>query len=1040
MNVADYVRKHPDCNYFISASAGTGKTYTMTNYYLGILEKEKDPNVVEKILATTFTVKAAAEMKQRISDEVVKMEKNSKNKSEKAYWRKVKAKMPRALVSTIDSFCQGILREENFSVNVDPNLTIINDLKRDKIIERSVYTAFRLFFEAYEGKNPDLPNVLKTSGRKKIIENLVEDLKSDREALKILFSEYRLDKLQEMMKDILVNWRTEMKRSSVLKYALLGDHVIYDALSAFKTLVLIASEVYESMTSDVSEFDYKGVLEKAIQTLKIEEVGQKYSQRFKYILVDEYQDTNYLQKELFDTLHNDSNYIFYVGDRKQSIYRFRGSDVTVFTTTYEEFKTREENGENYKVLSLQTNHRSNENLVKYFNELVRETIFNPQNVTFPEIETIKEEFKNIYEDAFFRKEDISDAARKENDDIPSLCGDDKKCVKYVYAFGEKSASSKIRTEAETAAKVIKSLVMGNDDISYKDITILRRSLKPAENIYKDVFKREGIPLYVVGGHSFYSRPEIEGVISALKAVQNPNNDYLFSLFFFSPLTNGDLETFDKIVHKRKEMSKDGEKVSLFKACESILSDLPEEIATAHEILKKYADLKYFIRPTEIVKGLVKDLDYVAKLSKWEDRRTALYNLKKMLSGMGEFDQMANSFSELIRLISKIKEKNEEEAALEDDQSDSVKLMTIHKSKGLEFKIVLLGGTFKEYKHNNHDDEIQFSLPRKGTRYFMMEKLIEENLHGKLEDIMKDFQINAFMNYTEERRLLYVAATRARELFIPLFISDSEGNIFSEKESFSKNLNVKSEFYDLVYAEKIKVPREEKKSVQESLIFQEVPEENLQSFDSLSYKMYVAPTFLKTLKGQREEKNMESIEDITDEEQITVSIQDIFQDDEINEGQKIHSILSSVQTLSDLKYLEESKVINPKRSLSENPTIKRLFSYPISKVEWRLMKPLKVNGKTYMLFGIPDRVFIEDGKIEVIDYKHSSLRGYNRKERIENYEFQLRFYMYLLSDFGNPQKGYIVSTKSGEIIEVDYKKGFEKEIIASIEKLEEAKEI
>ncbi len=1037
MNVAAYVRKHPKCNYFISASAGTGKTYAITNYYLGILETERDPNVVERILTTTFTVKAAAEMKQRISNEILKMEKNSRTASQREYWKSVKSKMSRAIISTIDSFCQSVLREENFSVNVDPNLTIINDLKRDKIIERSVYTAFKLFFEAYEGKKSDLPNVIKGSEREKSIIKLIETLKNDKKALKVLFSEYRLDNLQEMMKDVLVNWRTEMKRSNVLEYAVLGDKVIYDALSAFKTLILIASEVYESMTSDVSEFDYKGVLEKTIQTLKIEEVGQKYSKRFKYILVDEYQDTNYLQKEIFDTLHNDSNYIFYVGDRKQSIYRFRGSDVTVFTTTYEEFKRREKDG-NYKTLSLRTNYRSYEGLVNYFNELVKETVFNPTSISFPHINEFGEEYKRVCEDVYFREEDISYADKSESGEVPKISDSDEKRVKYVYTVEGGKESFKIRAEAKTAAKIVKALVRGNKDLSYKDITILRRSLKSSENIYKDVFKAEGIPLYVVGGHSFYSRPEIEGIISALKAVQNPNNDYLFTLFFFSPLANGDLESFDKIVKKRNEMSERGEKVPLFKAWEALLNDLSPELVKAHDVLKKYADLKYFIRPTEIVRGLVKDLDYVAKLSKWKDRNIALYNLKKLLSGMGDFDQMASSFSELIRLISKIKEKSEEEATLEDDRSDSVKLMTIHKSKGLEFKVVLLGGTFKERSSKQNDEEIQFSLPKAGVRYFMMKGLISDNLKSKEEEIMKDFYINAFMDYTEERRLLYVAVTRASELFIPIFVVDSDESIFSQKESFSNYLNVKSEFYDLVCAEEIKIPPVEKEGVEEKIVFQKVPEENLKSFDSLSYKMYIAPTFLKNIKDGKEES--EDAKELTGEDLPVISIKDIFNNDEKGEGKKIHSLLSSVQRISDLRYLEKEKIINPTRPLSENPIIQRLFSYPISKAEWRLMKPLTVEGKTYMLFGIPDRVFMKDGKIEILDYKHSYLKGIDRRERIENYAFQIKFYLYLLSDFGTPEKGYIVSTKSGEIIEVNYEEGFESQIVSSIENFERVEKV
>ncbi len=1030
INVAEYVRKHPNCNYFISASAGTGKTYAMTNYYMGILEKN-DSSVVERIIATTFTVKAATEMKQKIMSMITDMEKSTKG-MKKEYWKNVKMRMSRSIITTIDSFCHKLLREENFSVDVDPNLTIMNDLKRNRVIERSIYTAFRLFFEAYEGKGPNLPNVLVGSERGKKIEKLINTLKDDKKALKVLFSEYRLDSLQDMMNDVLVNWRTEMKRSSVLEHSLLRNDIVYDALSAFKTLVLMASEVYESMTTDISEFDYKGVLEKTLNVLKTDEIRNKYSERFKYILVDEYQDTNYLQKELFDSLHNESNYIFYVGDRKQSIYRFRGSDVTVFTTTYEEFLKREKNGENWKVLSLKTNYRSEESLVEYFNELSRNTLFNRESVNIPNIEKIKKDSPFIYEDAFFREDDNSRSNRKEDEEEnPSLSGHDSKRVKYVYAVEEKNQRFKTYAEAETAVKVIKALVgqmLNGNVVSYKDITILRRSLKHAEDIYRDVFKKHGVPLYVVGSHTFYSRPEIEGVISSLKAVQNPNNDYMFTVFFFSPLANGDFETFDRLVSKRNEAR---EKISLFKMCEKMIDVLPQNVVEAYDILKKYSDLKYYIRPAEIVRGLVNDLDYLSKLARWSNRKSALYNLKKLLNELESFDQMASSFSELIRLISKIRDKDEGEATLEDENSDSVKLMTIHKSKGLEFKVVILGGLFSS-KSKAAGKEVQFSLPQGGSRYFMMKKLIEEKIGDKAQEIMKDFYINKFMDYTEERRLLYVAITRSSELFTPIFVSGKNDHIFSDKESFSKNLNVKSDLYDLVDADDIKIPRPLSQTKSHEKEAGEVPSGNLKSFESLSYKMYIAPTFLRSMK---EEEKLKEAGDLMDEMIRTVSINDIFSKDEMSEGQRTHRLLSQIQHISDLKFFEEHGSIKAKQPLSNNPIIKRLFSYPFSKTEWRLMKPMKVENKTYMLFGIPDRVFMKDGKIEVIDYKHSTLQGPNRQKKLEDYTFQLRFYMYLLSDFGTPKKGYIVSTKSGEIVEVEPDEDFASIILNSIKEME-----
>jgi len=127
MSILDEIKKNINANYFISASAGTGKTYTITNYYIFILEeyeKVNYPDIVDQIVVVTFTRKAASEMKERIIEAVKeKLESAKKSRNQKLiqYWENVNNNLPRAVISTIDSFCQRILKEENLNVGVDPN-------------------------------------------------------------------------------------------------------------------------------------------------------------------------------------------------------------------------------------------------------------------------------------------------------------------------------------------------------------------------------------------------------------------------------------------------------------------------------------------------------------------------------------------------------------------------------------------------------------------------------------------------------------------------------------------------------------------------------------------------------------------------------------------------------------------------------------------------------------------------------------------------------------------------------------------------------
>ena len=490
-NVAEHVRKNPNCNYFISASAGTGKTYTITQYYIGILEyheRFKNPSIVERIVATTFTNKAAAEMRERIMKMVE--EKINQEGEDTEYWKGIKVAMPRAIISTINSFCQRILREENLAIGVDPCFTVISDLKKDRIIERSIYNTLRIIFEIYEDQSTiTIPQAL-SQNRLKEVNKLIEELRKHKEGIKLLFSKLKLEGMQNLLKDTLLKWRTEMKRSKVLDKLVDIDTTAFSALEAYRLSVLIAKEIYESFTIDASEFDFKGVLEKVLDVLENERIREKYRKRFKYIIVDEYQDTNYLQKELFDKLHYEGNYIFYVGDRKQSIYRFRGSDVTVFTKTYNEFIEKKRKGENYKVLSLKTNYRSDHELVEYFNKLAGESLFNKMitqtddDDAIRKFKIVQELFPEIYRDTGFRKEDKSLPRPDVETDssAPSLGTADRKKVKYVVIGGEaKKKEEMLWIEAETAAKIVKALVGQKVTIdgmerplSYKDIVILRR--------------------------------------------------------------------------------------------------------------------------------------------------------------------------------------------------------------------------------------------------------------------------------------------------------------------------------------------------------------------------------------------------------------------------------------------------------------------------------------------------------------------------------------------------------------------------------------
>ncbi|HOK34339.1 MAG TPA: PD-(D/E)XK nuclease family protein, partial [Fervidobacterium sp.] len=127
----------------------------------------------------------------------------------------------------------------------------------------------------------------------------------------------------------------------------------------------------------------------------------------------------------------------------------------------------------------------------------------------------------------------------------------------------------------------------------------------------------------------------------------------------------------------------------------------------------------------------------------------------------------------------------------------------------------------------------------------------------------------------------------------------------------------------------------------------------------------------------------------------------------------HRKISSVVEYNQLIYLVEqgdlpNGILNAEMLKSLFEGSQKILS------EWRIAKDMEENGKNYVLFGVPDKVFFKDGKIYVVDFKHSLL---NRQQELDKYRFQVQFYMYLLADFGEIGGGYLISTKSGKVVEI-----------------------
>ena len=1138
-SVADYVRANPNCNYFISASAGTGKTYTLTSYYLGILEhyeRTGEADIVDKILAVTFTNKAANEMKERIMGEVrKKLDTLQPGSANYVYWREVYKNLSRAVISTIDSFCRRILVEQNVQAGVDPSFTIITELKQMRMIENSSRTAIEISFKIYEEEEPLLsPGIIRE--RKNRIDEYISELKKLRSSIKDVFELIGdVDKVQSHIENIVRNWRLELSDSDVSDKLMKLLEKGGNSLKVLRLIALIASELYESETIDNFEYDFKGVLEKTFAILQKIDVKNQYQEQFRYIIVDEFQDTNALQKKIFDLIHGDKNFLFYVGDRKQSIYRFRGADVSVFLKTMEEFEKKEkESPDKYKVFALQTNYRSHQNLVEYFNEISEKSIFcnavyestaqqnskrgnekkkaengQGEKNTIYRYEVFKLRFPELYKKMWFLEEDRSNANNQESDAeyVPNLEFSQelakKSLERVVYlnvgiaemTNGKKKENegnaennekgsgielNKREQEAIIVAKTIKSLV-GKEmtffekengtvrarrrKIDYKDFVILTYKLQGVEEYYREAFAKFGIPLYVVSGRGFYKRPEIRSVMTAITAIQNPNSDYNFANFFFTPFlenVNPDssdfqkFKIFHKIVQHRNDIQEGikgqtSRRPSLFQSAKELAErgELPKHVADMILLLQKYDELKYFLRPAEVLKDFVKESDYLRKIALFDNSEQRLKNIKKLLDQAAEFNQQANTFLELTRMLQKIDELQETEASEISEEDNVVKMMTVHGSKGLEFNIVfLVNNDFSE----RDEERVFFPLAENDSgRYIYIKKFLEKLSDNPefglkignedFKDLMKELEAEVVYDETELLRKLYVAITRAREMLFIVTVPDSSRG--SSKESSSKKFIDPSKLSSKRFSQIDILPsqiesflnetakessKERKESVQ--IVDKEAIEAQISDLTNMAYKRYISPTLLYNIVDEKSDVESfdESYNDFEGESFTQENIQNPKTDEleksnvflsmletspELLEGKRVHRKISSVVEYNQLIYLVEqgdlpNGILNAERLKSLFEGSQKILS------EWRIAKDMEENGKNYVLFGVPDKVFFKDGKIYVVDFKHSLL---NRQQELDKYRFQVQFYMYLLADFGEIGGGYLISTKSGKVVEI-----------------------
>jgi len=517
--------------------------------------------------------------------------------------------------------------------------------------------------------------------------------------------------------------------------------------SALGQEVGAALEAYEAAKRRTGGLDFEDLqLRVADLWEQRPEVLAQYRARVRHVLIDEFQDTDSLQTKILWPLRDDGAKLFVVGDVKQSIYRFRNADVTVFNATREKMAADPSS----QVLRLAVNFRSTPALTGLYNSL-----FSHPAVMGAEAQ---EPFEARYEPiSSFRR----DGAARALEMHVVLAEDGQE------ADEESLSLQRLReTEARLLARRIVELVAEPDEITvgedgrsrrprYGDVAMLFRST-PDMPVYERALRDAGVPYYVIAGRGFYGRQEVRDVMSCLSALENRCDDVALVGTLRSPLFSVSDEglvwlgqmpgSWWQRLQAMREPPADGPAAGLS-------PEDARQLRFAAEVLDRLRAEKNRMTLSQLVDEIIHRTGLAAILASQFGGDQMVSNLRK-LSGNYSLRGLLNWLRDLV-----VREEREGQAAVREESSDVVKLLTIHAAKGLEWPIVIVPDLSRGSRGTGGG--VYISHPRWGAvaRPRGEESPIQPAVAEAIV-LLEEAEALA-----EARRVFYVACTRARDLLV-----------------------------------------------------------------------------------------------------------------------------------------------------------------------------------------------------------------------------------------------------------------------------------
>lgn len=810
--------------------------------------------------------------------------------------------------------------------------------------------------------------------------------------------------------------QTALSELSKIEYSQNSDTLLKDLVKFSKTILDIFEVTlknYQTRKDSEGYLDYEDILLYTKEILKQHSVQKSLSEKFRFIMVDEYQDTNEIQYEIFLPIldYLKLGNLFIVGDEKQSIYMFRDAELEIFNRTKKDIS--KESGKD-SLLELPDSFRMTPEICLFTNKLFG-NLFRYPNELFNEVQ---------------------------NTDI--VCArSDKKPGKVEIILSDPK-DEKSLSEAELVARRIIELSISG--VKFKDIAVLVRKRKSFSDL-ENVFIKKRIPFSIIGGRGFYQRQTVSDIYNYLSFLSNNGNSVALTGVLRSPFFNISdttlldisLQNGNTFWQKFRSYSENDYRLKIIK-----------------EILQENLLLASSLELTALLRKILTDTEYLAIISSRVDGAQELANIEKLLNISRSFS--LKGFRNLYDFIDYLNDaingiEDESQAALASD-NNTVQMMTLHQAKGLEFPVVILFNA-----HVSSQKTIIRSRQISVSKKFGLLTKLPLN-----EDYLSEYQttpLNGLFNFIEEKkriaelkRLLYVGVTRAMDhliitgelaedqnykddSFLYLITTGLDINLKSDKHFISGELeflvNKNSRYTNEKKRLALEIPIQyyidnDEHSIPESVNKIKKPVLNIGQLEPPLEKDIISATkvavysqcpvkYMLTyeygfgLINSVFKQNKNSFTEL--ESQYSDNSENSDNDYlEINilgtsKGTLIHYLLEknfknaevedeiskylTKEGLSGAQLIKSTEsIVNQYKTFINSDIFKTINNYKDQKNELRIY----LKDDEIFLYGIPDKIIFSDKQLIIVDYKTDNIPEDEIDKRAENYLIQLKFYMFL----------------------------------------------